>query len=144
MTRISPGVDQTVCVTVLLCTAKTVALGDGSQCACSSPLFFTLSASFLGRYCHHSPSDSYLSLYPLTSSCFAYSMNRTIDDTYGDLITQRQVVYSTGWHAGQNCSVCAVTPSRAQAYGNTWHITTSNMPDSTTSHTAAFQFNGLS
>ena len=75
---------------------------------------------------------------------FAQPMNRTIDDTYGDLVTQLQVVYSSNWHAGQDCSVCAVSPSEAQAYAGTWHDTTSDNPNSTTSHTATLLFNGLS
>ena len=71
-------------------------------------------------------------------------MNRTIDDTYGDPITGRQVEYSSNWHAGQNCSVCTLSPSQAQAVEGTWHDTTSNNPNSTTPHTATIRFNGLS
>ncbi|EPT00112.1 hypothetical protein FOMPIDRAFT_1080825, partial [Fomitopsis schrenkii] len=73
---------------------------------------------------------------------FAQPMNRTIDDTYGDLVTQLQVTYSNNWHAGQTCGVCAVSPSQAQAYAGTWHDTTSDNPNSTTLHTATLQFNG--
>lgn len=75
---------------------------------------------------------------------FAQPMNRTIDDTYGDLVTQLQVTYSNNWHAGQTCGVCAVSPSQAQAYAGTWHDTTSDNPNSTTLHTATLQFNGMS
>ena len=101
------------------------------------------------------PSHSWLSMPSTLLQVFTYilirsllavarSTNRTIDDTFGDSVTQLQVTYTSNWHVGQTCSVCAVSPNRAQAYGGTWHDTTSNNPNSTAPHSASFRFNGSS
>lgn len=74
---------------------------------------------------------------------FAQPMNRTIDDTYGDIVIGLQVTYSSNWYAGHKCSVCPVNPSPAEAYEGTWHDTTSGDPNSTALRTATLRFNGL-
>ena len=68
---------------------------------------------------------------------------RTIDDTYGDSITQSQVEYTENWHLGQSChKECAVHPDEAQAFEGTWHDTTSDSPETTFPHSATIKFNG--
>lgn len=68
--------------------------------------------------------------------------HRTIDDTYGDWVTHSQVEYTGYWNAGQGCGGCAVQPNRAQAIEGTWHDTTSNSPNSASTHSATLKFNG--
>ncbi|KZT74166.1 hypothetical protein DAEQUDRAFT_761603 [Daedalea quercina L-15889] len=75
-------------------------------------------------------------------SAFALLTNRTIDDTYGDLVTNLQVAYTSNWNPGQACSGCAVQPNKAEAFSGTWHDTTSNNPNATSPHSATLQFNG--
>ena len=71
--------------------------------------------------------------------------NRTIDDTYGDSVTQLQVEYSGSdyWHAGQDCTVCAIHPDKNQTFAGTWHDTTTSRPDDDSPHSAALKFNGM-
>ncbi|EPT00090.1 hypothetical protein FOMPIDRAFT_1123150 [Fomitopsis schrenkii] len=72
----------------------------------------------------------------------ASATNRTIDDTYGDPVTQFQVAYTANWNPGQSCTGCAVQPDPSQAFDGTWHDTTSNNPNSTSPHSATLKFNG--
>lgn len=69
---------------------------------------------------------------------------RTIDDTYGDSVTQFQVAYTENWNRGQDCTGCGVQPDKSQAFYGTWHDTTSNNPNSTSPHSATVKFNGAS
>ncbi|KAH9930957.1 uncharacterized protein B0H18DRAFT_119889 [Fomitopsis serialis] len=72
----------------------------------------------------------------------AGQVNRTIDDTYGDLVTGLLPTYTSNWNPGQGCSGCAVQPSKSEAYAGTWHDTTSNNPNSTSGHYVTIQFTG--
>ena len=74
---------------------------------------------------------------------YASVTNRTIDDTYGDSATGLQVQYTSNWHTGPGCTVCAVQPNKTLAFGGTWHDTTSNNPNSTSPHSATLKFNGM-
>ena len=72
------------------------------------------------------------------------SINRTIDDTYGDSVTGYQVVYSTdNWNVGQTCTDCFIHPNANLAYAGTWHDTSSSNI-STTIRQATLQFTGWS
>lgn len=68
--------------------------------------------------------------------------NRTIDDTYGDLVTNVLVEYTHNWNSQPGCAGCKVQPDSSRAYSGTWHDTTTNAPNTTEPHSATLKFNG--
>ena len=71
----------------------------------------------------------------------AQPTNRTIDDQWGDSVTGALPVYSAGWNYGPDCTVCQVVPSQSMAFENTWHDTTSTIPN-TSGHSVTLGFTG--
>ena len=69
-------------------------------------------------------------------------VNRTIDDTYGDIVTKVMVEYTDNWNVEPGCTGCGVQPESSQAYFGTWHDTTTNVPNKTEPHSATLKFNG--
>lgn len=67
--------------------------------------------------------------------------NRTIDDQWGDSVTGALPVYSANWNYGPDCTVCQVVPSQSMAFENTWHDTTSTIPN-TSGHSVTLGFTG--
>ena len=72
----------------------------------------------------------------------AETVNRTIDDYFGDSVTGRKVDYSGYWNVGQTCFGCAIHPDANQAYAGTWHDVTSNYPNTSIADYVTIQFNG--
>ncbi|KAH9914656.1 uncharacterized protein BXZ73DRAFT_81622 [Epithele typhae] len=65
----------------------------------------------------------------LESSANARSVNRTVDDTFGDSVTGVKPVYSPAnhWNVGTQCTVCNITPKNVdvnQMLDGSWHSTT--------------------
>ncbi|KAF9014185.1 hypothetical protein BDQ17DRAFT_1230622 [Cyathus striatus] len=58
-------------------------------------------------------------LLPLT--CFAGTVNVTIDDHYGDVLTQQKPIYlpNTSW-SDQTCVGCAIRPDASKAFNGTY------------------------
>ncbi|KAI0337065.1 hypothetical protein BDW22DRAFT_1433646 [Trametopsis cervina] len=54
----------------------------------------------------------------------AIRVNRTIDDTYGDLITGVTPQYSATFNPGQDCPGCSAQPDPASAFLRSWHDAT--------------------
>ncbi|OCH86686.1 hypothetical protein OBBRIDRAFT_714035, partial [Obba rivulosa] len=65
-------------------------------------------------------------LFQCISSASGALINVTIDDTFGDMLTGQQFVYSPGnlWNAGQNCSVCLAKLDTSRLQNGTWHDST--------------------
>ena len=63
----------------------------------------------------------------LVCTTWAPLVNRTIDDTKGDLTTGRTPVYlPNGPWNGQSCSGCAINPDPSLAFDGTWSAATYN------------------
>ncbi|KAI0800516.1 hypothetical protein C8Q74DRAFT_421266 [Fomes fomentarius] len=62
------------------------------------------------------------------TGCHALSMNRTIDDEYGDSVTGLVPQYSPpgAWHQGSTCGGCFVHLDPSQVLNGTWHDATHN------------------
>lgn len=96
-----------------------------------SLLFLSLSASHLALVLHAS----------------AALVNVTVDDTFGDPSTGKQVVYSPqgAWQPGQFCTTCTAHPDKSLAFNGTWHDSTFNdagLPGTTQLPVATFSFVG--
>ncbi|TFY53523.1 hypothetical protein EVJ58_g9407 [Rhodofomes roseus] len=59
----------------------------------------------------------------------AASVNRTIDDYYGDSVTGVKPIYTDGWAYGPNCSTCTITPFLSDLFDRSWHEVTALLND---------------
>ncbi|KZP17993.1 hypothetical protein FIBSPDRAFT_792544 [Athelia psychrophila] len=86
-------------------------------------------------------------IYPVLSYLAHFSAatpsNRTIDDEFGDSVTNLRPVYSptTGWAQGANCSTCFVQLDTLNVFDGSWHDTT-HSPTDTEPRSVAITFNG--
>ncbi|KAI0713167.1 hypothetical protein C8T65DRAFT_645758 [Cerioporus squamosus] len=71
--------------------------------------------------------------YSLLLSCLLWtrlaaglSVNRTIDDELGDVVTGLQPLYSPDsvWNQGAQCTRCTIKPDVSQTFDSTWHDAT--------------------
>ncbi|KZP14249.1 hypothetical protein FIBSPDRAFT_796861 [Athelia psychrophila] len=83
----------------------------------------------------------YLVLSYLAHFSAATSSNRTVDDQFGDSVTNLLPVYSTGWSQGATCSVCYVHLNASNVFNGTWHDTT-YIPTSMVPPSVAISFEG--
>lgn len=51
-------------------------------------------------------------------------VNRSIDDTHGDLDTEALPTYEGPWNQGTKCTVCVTHPDPALAFLGDWHDAT--------------------
>lgn len=79
----------------------------------------------------------------LPSLVRAQSVDRIIDDEWGDPVTGLKPIYSVNWDYGPTCptSFCFVRPDQNKTFNGTWHHTMSTAP-STAGHQVSMSFVG--